>query len=144
MNEGFETLKNIGLQVKVYEAPHYTLSPKQQQAANNIFPVMHHQPQFYAGQKREHVMPWFTYKDDTVFAPSSIGYVDAVNTDSVNEILSQMDVLAKILPDPIVVVFFHPFMTEMPERENDLDALIQGTRSRGYRFVDTLSELVVQ
>jgi len=141
MTEGYQILANAGIKPEIFEAPHYTLSPGEQEAASKIYPVMHHQPLFYANKKMELVLPWFTEREDAIFAPSSIGYIDALNKNSVNEILHRMENFSRIMPDPIVVVFFHPFMIEIPGRENDLKALVEGVRKLKYRFVNTLDEV---
>jgi uncharacterized protein YdaL len=141
MTEGYRTLAAAGLTPVLFEAPHYELSPGQQKVADQMYPVMHHSPIFYDGKRMNILLPWFTNRNGTVYVPSSLGYIDVANKDSVRDILYQLEELKKIMPDPVVIVFFHPFMIDHAGRETDLMQLITGTRKLGYRFINTADEL---
>jgi len=144
MTEGYNMLTRVGIKPEIFEAPHYELSPSEQKVASNLYPVMHHQPLFYLDKPMTLMLPWFTSRSSTIYAPSSIGYIDAFDKNSANNILSQLSDLGKIIPDPVVVIFFHPFMIEREGRKGDLKKLITGVKKLGYRFVSTFDELVTQ
>ena len=141
LQEGRETLANAQLTARIFEAPHYMMSPSQQLIAEQLFDVIHHPPLFQAGIYSEVLMPWFTWNADTAYAPSSIGYVDANDPDSVSWLLYQLEQLALILPDPVVVIHYHPFLAGQKAHENSLPRLIKTARQLGYRFASNHEEL---
>lgn len=138
---GAKVLARHGLKASVFEAPHYTMSPAQQLAANALFPVMHHAPLHHAGIRSYLLLPWATLRDGTAYAPSMLGYVSMDDPDSVAGILKLLEQLASVLPDPLVVIQYHPFMIRQPGRERDLRNLITGAKRLGYRFASTCREL---
>ena len=140
--DGYNVLKRAGIKSFSFETPHYVMSPGQQEVANAIYSVMHHSPIAYSGAQIKPFMPWFTQRAQTVYVPGAVGYVDMQNIDSVRDMLYRLSKLKEIIPDPIVVVVFHPFMIEVKGRENDLMALIEGIKKHGYHFVSTQSQLV--
>jgi hypothetical protein len=139
--EGREVLAHYGLKSRIFEAPHYMMSPSQQLVAAELFDVIHHPPLFQAGIYSDVLMPWFTWNGDTAYAPSSIGYVEAGNPDSVSWLLHRLEQLVQILPDPVVVVHYHPFLTGQEEHKDALSTLIKVARRLGYRFASTCEEL---
>lgn len=139
--EGFTALADLGWEPWIFEAPHYVMSPAEQAVAEELYPVMHHPPLFHAGLRSELLLPWFSRRGETMYAPWAAGYVDALDPGSVANMLQVLEQLAGILPDPVAVVQFHPFMREAPGREQDLEALIEGARRLGYRFASTCEEL---
>ena len=141
ITEGRAVMQQSGLPPTMFEAPHYVISPAQQQAADELFSLMQHKP-FYGEVPYGFLKPWLTQRDNIVYVPDSFGYVETFNPDSVNEILYSMEKVASIMPDPIVVVFFHPFIRELPGREDDLEKLIKGMKALNYRFVNMEDEVV--
>lgn len=138
---GAKLLARHGLRPSLFEAPHYTMSPSQQLAANALFPVMHHTPLHHAGIRSYLLLPWATLRDGTTYAPSMIGYIRVDDPNSVAGILALLEQLANVLPDPLVVIQYHPFVIQQPGRERDLMNLITGARRLGYRFASTCREL---
>ena len=141
IKEGYTVMLENGLTPYMFEAPHYVMSPAQQTAAEKMFSLMQHKPLFPGERLSEFFLPWLTQRNTTVYTPSSAGYVDALTPKSVNNILYSLEIAAKILPDPIVVVFFHPFMKEFEGRENDLEKLVRGIKGLNYRFVNMMDEV---
>lgn len=139
--QGRELMMKNGLNPYIFEAPHYAISPAQQKTAEEIFSLMQHEPLFYGNRPSGFFLPWYTQRNTTVYAPGSAGYVDALNADSVDNILYSLEQAAAILPDPVVVVFFHPFMRELTGREQDLEKLILGIKKLNYRFVNMMDEV---
>ena len=143
LSEGRDVLTHAGLVPLMFEAPHLEMSPGEEATARHLFPVMMHPPLFFgrAGEHFSVVVPWITERDGTVYAPSDVGYVDALDERSVDQILARLDRLKAILPDPVAVVFYHPFMIDKPGREDDLEQLIAGIARLGYRPVSLLDEV---
>lgn len=143
LEEGYAVLSRNGLRPLMFEAPHLEMSPSEQSVAADLFPLIQHPPLFFDNSAAESMLflPWLIQQNGTVYAPSDIGYVDPFNPDSVTQILSTLDRLARVLPDPMVVIFYHPFMVDRQDSDNSLSRLIQGIRARGYRFVNLLDEV---
>jgi hypothetical protein len=141
--EGYEMMTKAGLDPLMFEAPHLEMSPGEEAAARSLFPVMMHPPLFFGSHSEQFSMlvPWITERDGTVYAPHDVGYVDALDERSVQKILLRLERLKRILPDPIAVVFFHPFMIDRPGREDDLAELIDGIKRLGYRPVSLLDQV---
>jgi len=125
----------------IFEAPHYVMSPAQVAVAQDMFPVILHAPWIHAGEGTNFFYPWFTQRETTVYAPSDVGYVGYDDPASVTRILNNLRETARILPDPVVVVFYHPFLTGTEIQGSDLEALIQGIKQLGYRFANACAEL---
>lgn len=143
LESGKEIMKKAGMTSLMFEAPHYEMSPAQQKVADDLFPVMLHQPLFFGKETMFYspTLAWFTKRGTTIYAPSSAGYVDALQEKSVEYILYNLEQLARILPDPVIFVYYHPFMSEYDGREDDLVTLIEGINKLGYRFINVLEEL---
>ena len=141
IKKGYAIMLENDLKPYMFEAPHYLISPAQQRAAEKMFSLMQHEPLFYGETPYGFFLPWLTQRNTTVYTPSSGGYVDSENPKSVNKILYSLEKAASILPDPIVVVFFHPFMKEYEGRENDLEKLVQGIKALNYQFVNMMDEV---
>ena len=127
-----------------FEAPHYEMSPAQEAVAADQYDMIHHPPLSHGAMANAVRTPWFTIRGDTAFAPSSAGYVDIDDLESTDQILERLAIEATLTPDPVAVVFYHPFLWEMPGREDDLKRLIDGIEALGYRFVsacETVTEL---
>ena len=142
IKEGYAVMLKSGLQPQMFEAPHYLMSQAEQQAAEQMFSLMQHEPLFYGDSPYGFFLPWLTQRNTTVYAASSSGYVDSEDPDSVNNILYSLEKAALIIPDPVIVVFFHPFMKEFKGREDDLEKLVQGIKKLNYRFVNMVDEVV--
>ena len=139
---GSDVMQESNLVPDMFEAPHYVMSPAEQQAADKLFSLMQHPPPFYYdGGPDGFLLPWFTQRNTTVFTSSFSHYVEGANPDSVNKILDSLKKAAAVLPDPVVVVFFHPFILNKPGREHDLENLIQGIKGLNYRFVNMMDEV---
>ena len=141
LSKGINLLAGYGMTPKLFEAPHYEISEGAQEAADKLFEVMHHPPLHHGGLRSDLLLPWFTQRGQTRYAPSAVGYVDALNPNSVRDILYVLDTLKTIIPDPVVVIHYHPFMRIKEGREQDLENLIVGAKELGYRFVSTCQEL---
>jgi len=143
IKEGCAVMLENNLSPSMFEAPHYEISPSQQQVAEEMFSLMQHPPlYFYDKGPWGFYFPWLTQRNTTVYVPSiSSDYVDVTNPDSLNVILSSLEKVAGILPDPVVLVFFHPFVKEYEGREGDLEKLIQGIKGLNYRFVNMQDEV---
>jgi len=139
--EGREILARHGLRAPMYEAPHYVMSPSQEKAAMELFDVIHHPPLYQAGIYSDVLRPWFTWKNGTAFVPSALGYVEAGNPDSVPWLLYRLEQLARVLPDPVAVIHYHPFLTGQPDQQGDLARLVEGARALGFRFASTCAEI---
>lgn len=141
LQAGSELLARHAWTPRIFEAPHYTMSPSQQATAQEMYPVIHHPPLSYASKNNHLLLPWYTQRGATVFAPSSAGFVAVANANSVRDILGLLKQSARILPDPVYVVYFHPFMIGYEGREGDLAQLIKGIRDLGYRFASTCEDI---
>ena len=144
LEEGREVLARAGLTAKMFEAPHLEMSPAEEEVAMSMFPAIMHPPLFFGESNARYAappIPWMTERKGVVFAPRTVGYIDALDVDSVQKILQRLDTLARILPDPMAVVFFHPFMLRKQGREKDLQNLIEGIKRLDYRFVGMMDEI---
>ena len=125
----------------VYEAPHYSMAPAQIAVAEEMFPLILHQPLSYGGARGNLFLPWFTHRAGSTYGPSDVGYVTYDEPLSVDHILNRMEEVANVLPDPLVIVFYHPFMHNAEGREDDLERLVDGVARLNYRFVSACAEL---
>jgi hypothetical protein len=141
--EGRDLMRKSGFEPLMFEAPHLEMSPGEEDAARRLFPVMMHPPLFFGRPATRFAVqvPWLTERAGTIYAPSDVGYVDALDERSVDAILARLEQLRGLLPDPVVVVFYHPFMIDKPGRADDLPRLIQGFRRFGYRAINLLHEV---
>ena len=125
----------------VYEAPHYVMSPSETDVAERLFPVVLHAPWAHADLSTNFFLPWFSHRGETVYGPSDVGYVAGDDPQSVQQILGRMEEVARVIPDPVVTVFYHPFLTNETRGVFALDELVQGARALGYRFASACGEL---
>lgn len=135
LNAGRTLMETHLMPVWAFEAPHYQMSPAQEAVADGLYDMIHHPPLHHSGAVNAVRTPWFTIRGETAYAPSSAGYIDIDNAASTDQILERLAVEATLTPDPVAVVFYHPFMWHTPGREEDLERLIDGIESLGYRFV---------
>ena len=141
---GKQVLENhLGL-VAAFEAPHYIMSPSQTLVAEEMYPVLLFPVSRHAGTETGFFMPWITRRDTTAYGPSSVGYVAYDDPESVDKIINRLSDVAKVLPDPIVVIYYHPFLNNSPGRSEDLKTLIERVRQAGFRFADICKELAKQ
>ena len=142
IKEGCAVMLKNNLIPFMFEAPHYEISPSQQQVAEEIFSIMQHPPLFYYGEGPYGFhLPWFTRRNAAVYVAGVSSYVDLSNPDSVKDILSSLKIAASILPDPIINIFFHPYIMEVPGREGELKKLIEGIKGLNYHFINMMDEL---
>ena len=143
IKEGCAVMLESGLVPTMFEAPHYEISRSQQQVAENVFSLIQHPPLFfYDNGPYGFSLPWLTHRNTSVYAPNvSSDYVDMSNLDSLNDILYSLEIAASILPDPVVLVYFHPFIKESEGGEGALEKLIEGIKGLNYRFVNMLDEV---
>lgn len=126
---------------RVFEAPHYVMSPAQARVAEETYALILHAPWTFEGEFGDLFVPWFTRRTPTVYGPSDVGFVAYDEPASVEHILARLDETGRLLPDPVVTVFFHPFMHHAEGREGDLERLISGIEARGWRFISACDEL---
>lgn len=141
LSAGHDLLTRHAWPPRIFEAPHYTMSPSEEAEAESLYPVIHHPPLFYSGKRNQLLLPWYTRRGSSVYAPSSAGFIEVRNPDSVRDILRLLERSARVLPDPVFVVYFHPFMIGYEGREGDLVQLIKGIRDLGYRFASTCEDI---
>jgi len=125
----------------IFEAPHYEMSLAEEVSARELFPVILHPLQHHGGMRTAFLFPWFTWRGGTAYGPSDVGYIAPADADRFAAILGRLETLAGVLDDPVVVVFYHPYISEIPENENDLEILVDGIRKLGYRFTSVCEEL---
>lgn len=128
----------------VFEAPHYIMSPAQTAVAEKLYPLILHAPWIYGEQSGDFFLPWFTRRNGVFYGPSDVGYVAYDDPLSVERILANLEDLAQVLPDPVVTVFFHSFMRNAEGREGDLERLVTGIETLGYRFASACGELALR
>jgi len=143
IKDGCAVMLESGLVPTMFEAPHYEISRSQQQVAENIFSLIQHPPLFfYSNGPYGFSLPWLTHRNKSVYVPNvSSDYVDMSNLDSLNDILYSLETARSILPDPVVLVYFHPFIKESKGGEGALEKLIEGIKALDYRFVNMLDEV---
>lgn len=144
IRKGYKLMVKSGLKPKMFEAPHYMMSKSQYKIAEQMYDLIQHPyyPNVYAYGVGEIILPWMTRRNDAIYVPSSAGYVEGSNPESVNEILDLLELVAGILPDPMFVVFFHPYIIESEGREQDLTMLVQGMDEAGYQIVNMMDQVV--
>jgi len=126
----------------MFEAPHYEISPSQQQVAEKMYSLMQHPPLFYHREgPYGFLLPWLTQRNKSVYVSSVSDYVDITQPDSIKKILNTLETAARILPDPVVNVFFHPYIMDVKEQSGALKELIEGIKGLDYQFVNMLDEV---
>lgn len=141
LTAGAKLLARHGVKARVFEAPHYTMSPHQEAVAAEMFELLHHAPLQHAGVRSYLTLAWPTRRGAASYAPAMVGFISQDEPRSVDNILQLLDPLARVLPDPVVVIQYHPFMTRMKGREGDLGRLVRGIKALGYRFASSCVEL---
>lgn len=141
LSAGQEVLSRYLHRAWIFEAPHYVMSPAEQSVAEGMYPVILHPLQYHDGVRTEFFFPWFTRRENTFYGPSDVGYVGRGDLSSVTRILRKLAEIARILPDPVVIVFYHPFMIQAEGQEQDLQNLVEGIKRLGYRFTSVCEEL---
>lgn len=141
LEQGARELARHGLRARVFEAPHYTMSASQEAVAAERFELLHHAPLQHAGVRSYLTLAWPTRRGAASYAPSMAGYISMDEPRSVANILQLLEPLARVLPDPVVVIQYHPFMTRMKGREGDVLRLVRGLKALGYRFASSCVEL---
>lgn len=127
--------------VRIFEAPHWEMSPAGEAVVEDMFTMVHHPPLNQGGWPYYVVTPWFTLREGTSYAPSSAGYVSLEDPYSVDTMLEYLRTMAALIDDPVVVIFYHPFVWSYPKRRADLAILVDGIEALGYRFVSTCGEV---
>lgn len=130
--------------VDAFEAPHYAMSPSQNTVAEEMYPVLLHSLSFHADQKTGFILPWITFRGTSAYSPTSIGYVVYGDPSSIDNIVNELSLLAEILPDPIVVVYYHPWLAGSPEGMENLKSLISRIQQLGYQFANICEELAAR
>ncbi len=130
--EGYNILAEGGLFPQAFEAPHYEISPLQQEVAETLFPIMSHP--YMAGIKDPFLHPLLLNHEGTIYCPNEVGYVSGDDPSSVDRMLKTAEDLTHIMPDPLVTVMYHPFMTKKAGREKDIVRVIDGFKEMGYSF----------
>jgi len=130
--------------VFAFEAPHYALSPAQAEVAEELYQVLLHPLTLHTGTQTAFFLPWVTHRGTTAYGPSSVGYVSNEDPESIDKIINRLSDAAKVLPDPVVVVFYHPFLNNSPEGSEELKTLIDRVRQAGYRFANICDELATR
>lgn len=139
--EGARVLARHGVKARLFEAPHYTMSTHQEAVAAEMFELLHHAPLQHAGVRSYLTLAWPTRRGAASYAPAMAGFISKDEPRSVDNILQLLEPLARVLPDPVVVIQYHPFMTEMKGREGDLARMVRGIKALGYRFASSCAEL---
>lgn len=140
MRAGQDILARTVGPAAIFEAPHYVMSPSQAAVADRLYPVVFPLA-YHGGVEASYSSPWYSKRDGTVYGPATAGYVAFDDPDSVDGILVTLEHAARVLPDPVILVMFHPFMIGVEGREEDLKRLVEGARGLGYRFVSLCDEI---
>jgi len=127
--------------VRIFEAPHWEMSPAGEAVVEDMFTMVHHPPLNQDGWPYYVVTPWFTLREGTSYAPNSAGYIALDDPSSIGRTLEYLRTMAALIEDPVVVVYYHPFIWSNPDRRADLVILIDGIEALGYRFVSTCDEV---
>lgn len=132
---------NLQQPVWAFEAPHWEMSSEGETAVEYLYDMIHHPPLNQGGIQNNVVTPWFTIRGDTSYAPSAAGFIGLNQYDSVEQTLDRLQKLSSLIPDPVVIVYFHPFMWNVPGRRDDLRVLVDGIEALGFRFVSSCAQV---
>ena len=127
---GIRLLRNLGLEPRLWETPHYAGSPLAYQVFGEYFS--------HVIENRVNGSSPYSYGPDAygqVVIPENLGFVDANNRSSVDVMLKRARLL-QIVRDAWAVGFIHPSVVPV----DWLKDLVTGLRRLNYTFAD-LSEL---
>jgi len=130
--------------VAAFEAPHYVMSPSQAAVAEQMYSAIMYPVSRHSGTETGYFMPWITRRGSTAYGPSSVGYLAYDDPQSVDRIIENLVEAAEILPDPILVIYYHPFLNTSAERTEDLRTLLRRVRQLGYRFANFCEEVAAR
>ncbi|MCL6634420.1 MAG: DUF2334 domain-containing protein [Peptococcaceae bacterium] len=152
VKKALELMDKAGIPVDYWETPHYTASPDQYRVLGNYFGLLYEpNPK---DRTLKNVSSWDSTGPDNqnvVFVPAPL--LNVTGEKDVDRILNQLD---KKDPSVLAAFFFHPFqefrfMYKMRapegyefyvhETNSYLHRLVEGFKSRGYRFV-TVYDLI--
>jgi hypothetical protein len=124
---GIRTLRNNGIEPRLWETPHYTASPLAYRVFSHYFS--------HAIENRDPVgcVPYPTGPDEygQMLIPETIGYINPAEGWTTNDQLRRANLL-KIVRDGWAVGYYHPASIPLSE----LKSLVSGLRQQGYTFAD--------
>jgi hypothetical protein len=127
VEDGIRILRNVGLEPRMWETPHYAASPLAYEVFSHYFS--------HAVENRDPVgwMPYPGGPDEygQVLIPEALGYINPSQGMTVEAQLRRANLL-KIVRDSWAVGFYHPVNIPLTE----LKSLTTGLRKQGYTFAD--------
>jgi hypothetical protein len=127
VEDGIRILRDLGLEPRLWETPHYAASPLAYRVFSHYFS--------HAIENREPAswLPYPAGPDEfgQYLIPESIGYINPTEGATAEQQLERARLLA-IVRDAWAVGFYHPANVPLSE----LKALVSGLRRQGYSFVD--------
>jgi hypothetical protein len=130
IEDGIRTLRDLGIEPRLWETPHYAASPLAYQVFSDYFS--------HAIENREPVswLPYTSGPDDygQMLIPETLGYINPAEGWTVEAQLQRARLL-KIVRDSWAVGFFHPVSIPLDE----LKSMVGGLRREGYSFADLRS-----
>ena len=142
MTAGRELMTTHLAPVYAFEAPHYEMSASQERVAEEMYDVIMHAPLHQGPFINSVDLYWFTKRNATAYAPSSAGYVDMDDPRSVDRILDNLSTAKALMPDPVMVVYFHPYIWKSPAGKAELARLLNGIDALGYRYVSACESII--
>ncbi len=130
VEDGIRMLRNLGIEPRLWETPHYAASPLAYRVFSSYFS--------HAIENRDPVS-WLPYPAGPdvygqILIPETLGYIDVAHGLTVEAQLRRAR-LMRIVRDGYAVGFYHPEGASLPE----LKALVTGLRELGYSFADLRS-----
>jgi len=127
VEDGIRILRDLGLEPRLWETPHYAASPLAYQVFSHYFS--------HAFENRE-PMSWLPYPAGPdaygqTLIPETLGYINPARVQTVQAQLERACLL-KIVRDGWAAGFYHPASVPLAE----LKSLVSGLRRQGYQFVD--------
>ena len=125
VKDGIELLRDLGLEPRLWETPHYAASPLGYKTFGEYFS--------HAIENRGWRSP-YPYGPDRfgqIIIPENLGYIHPASGWTVEKQLARARML-RIVRDSWSVGFYHPVTIPILE----LDALVTGLRGQGLNFVD--------
>ncbi|GEM_PF-1790307 len=135
---GISTFKRLNIPFYAFEPPHYNLSIEGEFELKKYIPI-------YVGQvmiddpesTQEFYYPIYKSYAGLYIIPENLGYVEKEDPkESIERILYKARIIKKMVRDPFVGFFFHPFMGV-----KYLKPIIKGLDEMGYYFVDLKKEV---
>ncbi len=126
-------LASVGLRPLAFEPPHYAISSLGYYTVAQHFSTLVAAVQLDDQTRRiNQTFPFVIHRDryGLKIIPENLGYVDPSAPDAVQGPLSRAE-RALVVRDPMVGVFFHPYI-----EARHLRALVEGLRAKGYEFYD--------